>query len=83
MAQVAQAEPRAEPQAEAEKNQGGRYNLRRRKDDGEAKAAEAEQKEAAAPVAPPPASGPSSPGLDFGGKIGRSQRSGGGDLGLT
>ncbi|XP_075872460.1 delta(14)-sterol reductase LBR isoform X4 [Nelusetta ayraudi] len=63
--QVAQAEPRAE----AEKNQGGRYNLRRRKDDGEAKAAEAEQEEAAAPVAPPPASGPS-PGLDFGGKIG-------------
>lgn len=68
--QVAQVES----QAEAEKNQGGRYNLRRRKDDGDAKAAEAEQKEAAAPVAPPPAASPSSPSLDFGGKIGRFPR---------
>lgn len=62
-----------ESQVEAEKNQGGRYNLRRRKDDGEAKAAEAEQKEEAAPVAPPPAASPS-PSLDFGGKIGRFLR---------
>lgn len=57
----------AEPQADPEKNQG-RYNLRRRKDDGEAKAAEteAEEKKEAKLVAPPPA-----PTLDFGGKIGR------------
>lgn len=61
-----------ESQVEAERNQGGRYNLRRRKDDSEAKAAEAEaeQKETATPVAPPPAASPS-PSLDFGGKIGR------------
>lgn len=60
----------AEPQADPEKNQG-RYNLRRRKDDGEAKAAEteAEEKKEAKLVAPPPAS-PSTT-LDFGGKIGR------------
>lgn len=60
----------AEPQADPEKNQG-RYNLRRRKDDGEAKAAETEavEKKEAKLVAPPPAS--PSPTLDFGGKIGR------------
>lgn len=66
----AQAEPQAEPQADPEKNQA-RYNLRRRKDDGEAKAAEteAEEKKEAKLVASPPVS--PSPTLDFGGKIGR------------
>lgn len=64
-----------ESQAEAEKIQGSRYNLRRRKDDGEAKAekVEAEKKEAAAPEATPAAASPS-PSLDFGGKIGRFLR---------
>lgn len=64
--QVAQVES----QAEEQRNQGGRYNLRRRKDDGETKATETEPTEAAAPVAPPAAASPS-PSLDFGGKIGR------------
>lgn len=60
----------AEPQAEPDKNQG-RYNLRRRKDDGEAKAAETEavEKKEAKLVVPPPTC--PSPTLDFGGKIGR------------
>ncbi|CAJ1077605.1 delta(14)-sterol reductase LBR isoform X2 [Xyrichtys novacula] len=59
-----------EVEAEPEKNQS-RYNLRRRKDDGDAKEAEAkpeqlEEKEAK-PAAPPSAA--TTP-LDFGGKIG-------------
>ncbi|KAM9339068.1 delta(14)-sterol reductase LBR [Symphorus nematophorus] len=58
-------------EAEPEKNLG-RYNLRRRKDDGDAKPAEAkpeqlEQKDAKLAAAPAPSS--STP-LDFGGKIG-------------
>lgn len=55
-------------EAESEKNQG-RYNLRRRKDEVDAKPAEVkpEQPEEAKPAAAPAAVSPS---LDFGGKIG-------------
>lgn len=66
-------EPEAKPEADTEKNQS-RYNLRRRKEDGEAKAegAKAEQlveKETKAIPAPAP-SAAGSKQLDFGGKIG-------------
>ncbi|KAM4713739.1 delta(14)-sterol reductase LBR isoform 2-T4 [Anableps anableps] len=60
----------AKVEVDSEKNQG-RYNLRRRKDDGDVKAAEAKSEEkeevmSAAPAAAVPTSTP----LEFGGKIG-------------
>uniref|UniRef100_A0A3Q3R5G9 Delta(14)-sterol reductase n=1 Tax=Monopterus albus TaxID=43700 RepID=A0A3Q3R5G9_MONAL len=58
----------AKVQAEPEKNQG-RYNLRRRKDDGDAKPAEAKPEEKEAIMAAAPVATLSTP-LDFGGKIG-------------
>ncbi|XP_038134026.1 delta(14)-sterol reductase LBR isoform X1 [Cyprinodon tularosa] len=67
-------QPDAKAEADPEKNLG-RYNLRRRKDDGEAKAAEAkteQQVKEAKPSAALAVTGPTpaSPRLDFGGKIG-------------
>lgn len=64
----------AKVESEPEKNQG-RYNLRRRKDDGDAKSAEArpeQLEEEAAKRAAAPSATLSTP-LDFGGKIGRLQ----------
>lgn len=63
-------QPAAKLEADTEKNQG-RYNLRRRKDDGDAKVAEAKseqqkEKEATGTAA---AAAPSTR-LDFGGKMG-------------
>lgn len=61
-------------EAEPEKNQS-RYNLRRRKDDGDAKTAEAKAEqldEKDAKLAAAPAPSLSTP-IDFGGKIGRLQ----------
>ncbi|XP_054900527.1 delta(14)-sterol reductase LBR isoform X2 [Poeciliopsis prolifica] len=67
-------EPDAKVEVDSEKNLG-RYNLRRRKEDGDSKAAEAthedreERASAAPPVAAPAATTSSTP-LDFGGNIG-------------
>lgn len=58
----------AKVDAEPEKNQG-RYNLRRRKDDGDAKPVETKAEEKEAKVAPAPAPTVATT-LDFGGKIG-------------
>ncbi|XP_070781571.1 delta(14)-sterol reductase LBR [Enoplosus armatus] len=60
----------AKAEAEPEKNQG-RYNLRRRKDEGDARPVEAqpEQQEKDAKLAAAPAASPATP-LDFGGKLG-------------
>lgn len=59
-------------EAEPEKNQG-RYNLRRRKDDGSAKSAEAKQEHLEEKEAKRAAGATISTRLDFGGKIGRLQ----------
>ncbi|XP_026174555.1 delta(14)-sterol reductase LBR isoform X2 [Mastacembelus armatus] len=60
--------PEAKVQTESEKNQG-RYNLRRRKDDGDTKPVEAKPEKEAKIAVAPAASTLSTP-LDFGGKIG-------------
>ena len=57
---------------EPEKNQG-RYNLRRRKDDGDAKPAEAKPEQLEEKDAKLAAAAPLSTPLDFGGKMGRLQ----------
>ncbi|KAM3603613.1 uncharacterized protein V6R79_025875 [Siganus canaliculatus] len=59
-------EPESKDEAEAEKNQS-RYNLRRRKDDGDAKA-EAQEDKTTKPAAASAA--PQTTRLDFGGKLG-------------
>lgn len=61
-------EPEAKPEADPEKNQS-RYNLRRRKEDGEAKAEQPEEKQTKAAPAPAAAASGSRQ-LDFGGKMG-------------
>lgn len=70
------SEPDAKVEEDSEKNLG-RYNLRRRKDDGDVKAAEArpEEKQEKVSAAPPAAAAAAAPAsasnpLDFGGKIG-------------
>uniref|UniRef100_A0A3B5R4U7 Delta(14)-sterol reductase LBR n=1 Tax=Xiphophorus maculatus TaxID=8083 RepID=A0A3B5R4U7_XIPMA len=61
----------AKVEVDSEKNLG-RYNLRRRKEDGDSKAAEAkpEEREERSSAAPPAAAAASSTPLDFGGNIG-------------
>ncbi|XP_043961559.1 delta(14)-sterol reductase LBR isoform X2 [Gambusia affinis] len=61
----------AKVEVDSEKNQG-RYNLRRRKEDGDSKAPEAkpEEREERASAAPPAAAAASSTPVDFGGNIG-------------